>query len=343
MDKTRELLIMHYHKYPKLQIQDIFKYLYQSSFGCEHLVSSFETAVKCISDEYESGIYESLPDAEPLDGAYSRVHLSWLDFGLRAETLGRLFCLSAKNENGKSDLIGKLTVARELVREGLLPFEEKQFDDAIGEWKADGYSSVHHSDVFRNEYKPCYRVIANEYIPFLPLFAQLDALIERERVNIAIEGGSASGKTTLSGVLSQIYDCAVFHTDDFFLRPEQRTEERFNEVGGNIDRERFLDEVLKPLSKNEVIVYRKFDCSSMTIKDGIQIKPEKLNVIEGAYSMHPEFAKYYDFSVFLDVCPKTQKERILKRNTTSLAVRFFNEWIPLESRYFSETRIKPND
>ena len=39
---TRNLLAEHYKKYPELQLQDIFKYIYQSSFGCEHMVPSLD-------------------------------------------------------------------------------------------------------------------------------------------------------------------------------------------------------------------------------------------------------------------------------------------------------------
>ena len=56
--------------------------------------------------------------------------------------------------------------------------------------------------------------------------------------------------------------------------------------------------------------------------------------------MHPKFEKYYDLSLFLDIDPIYQKERILKRNTKQLAKRFFEEWIPLENIYFSQTQIK---
>jgi D-alanyl-D-alanine carboxypeptidase len=54
MEKTRLMLLEHYHKYPKLQIQDLFKFIYQSSFGCEHLVSSLEKATLYIAKEYEN-------------------------------------------------------------------------------------------------------------------------------------------------------------------------------------------------------------------------------------------------------------------------------------------------
>ena len=53
--------------------------------------------------------------------------------------------------------------------------------------------------------------------------------------------------------------------DDFFLRPEQRTPERFSEPGGNVDRERFLSEVLLPLRQGEAVDYRRFDCATFTI------------------------------------------------------------------------------
>ena len=63
---------------------------------------------------------------------------------------------------------------------------------------------------------------------------QIDTLLEEKNfVIVAIDGKCTSGKTTLAGKLAELYDCNVFHMDDFFLRPEQRTPERFAEVGGN--------------------------------------------------------------------------------------------------------------
>ncbi|MBQ9692998.1 MAG: phosphoribulokinase [Clostridia bacterium] len=182
--------------------------------------------------------------------------------------------------------------------------------------------------------------MANRYASYLSLFAKIDALIKKGNAIVTLEGGSASGKTTLARILQEVYGCTVFHMDDFFLRPEQRTPERFAEVGGNVDRERFYEEVLKPLKNNETVRYRPFDCSTQSLKDELIVTPEKLTVIEGAYSMHPAFEEYYDLAVFLDIEPEYQRTRILKRNSPQLAKRFFEEWIPLENRYFSETKIK---
>ena len=80
----------------------------------------------------------------------------------------------------------------------------------------------------------------NQTDRFAPLFAELDRRLAGEPpVRLAIEGGSASGKTTLGQILAGRYGCTVFHMDDFFLRPEQRTPARFAEPGGNVVRLRF--------------------------------------------------------------------------------------------------------
>ena len=171
------------------------------------------------------------------------------------------------------------------------------------------------------------------------LFSELNKKLECGKVVLAIEGGSASGKSTLSDILIEKYDCTIIHMDDFFLQPFQRTPSRFKEVGGNIDKERFIEEVLPFLKSGEKIYYRKFDCSKMSLGELIEVIPKNLIVVEGVYSMHQEFGKYYDFSVFLDIDESLQKRRILKRNTLEFAKRFFDEWIPLENEYFTKTNI----
>ncbi len=340
-EKTRALLLRHGFAYPILQTEDIFKYLFQSAFGCEHLVSSDGAALDSIGREYGTVSTKTAPRLDRLDGEYSRVHLSWLNGGLSSETLARLFCLSAKKEQGgKALLEEKLRVAKELVADGLLPPSCTDFETALDEWRAMDYPALHHSDAFRAAYRPAYRVIANRYADVLPLLAKIDGLLAQGGAVVAIEGGSASGKTTLAGILEEVYDCNIFHMDDFFLRPAQRTQQRLDEVGGNVDRERFYEEVLQPLKKRETVCYRPFDCRTQALEAPITVAPKRLTVVEGVYSMHPAFDVYYDLSVFLDMDAEVQRARILKRNAPPLAKRFFEEWIPLENRYFSQMQIK---
>ena len=175
---------------------------------------------------------------------------------------------------------------------------------------------------------------------FSRLFDEIDRLSAKKSIIIAIDGGSASGKTTFARILGERYDCNVFHVDDFFLRPEQRTAERLAEIGGNFDRERFFAEIVKPLKNNESVTYRRFNCSTQTLEAPITVVPKCITVVEGAYSMHLSLGRYYDISVLLDIEPEYQRERILIRNSEALAKRFFSEWIPLENRYFEFYDVK---
>lgn len=340
---TRARLAAYSCAYPASQPQDVFKYLYQSAFGCEHLVTEGEGVLLRIAEEYATLGQDASPTCLRLDGAYSRVSLGWLKAGLSPKTLASLFCLSAKKEeNGEKELKEKLAVAREMAERGEFSFSFSDFSAALQAWEAEGMPALHHSAEFRAAYRPAYRVLSCRYANLLPLFATLDRLLARPcpRVVLAIEGGSAAGKSTLAAILKEVYDAAVFHTDDFFLRPEQRTPARMAEVGGNLDRERFAKEVLLPLGRGETVIFRPYDCTRAALGAPVAVPPKPLSVVEGAYSMHPAFGEYYDAAVFLDVAPDLQKARIAQRNSPALAARFFAEWIPMENSYFAGMRIK---
>ncbi|MHC1785637.1 MAG: uridine kinase [Christensenellales bacterium] len=156
---------------------------------------------------------------------------------------------------------------------------------------------------------------------------------------IAIDGPCAAGKSTLADKLAKLYPAAVYHMDDFFLLPEQRSAQRLALPGGNVDHERFLREVLLPLRSGEAFEYRAYNCQTGSFEPRAS-KPADLIIIEGAYCLHPSLQRHYDLKVFLDVDPDTQASRIVRRNGEAAARRFFQEWIPLENAYFDAFGIR---
>ena len=156
-------------------------------------------------------------------------------------------------------------------------------------------------------------------------------------MTIVIEGPCLAGKTTYANKLAAelSVSCNVFHMDDFFLRPRQRTDERFNTPGGNVDYERFLSEVILPLKENKAFSYRKFDCKTMSLGEEVYVKPAEINIVEGTYSMHPELGKYYDKSIYIDILPEKQLERLKNRENEEKVKMFIQKWIPLEQAYFA--------
>ena len=338
---ARTSLLRHYEEYPAMETQDIFKFLFQSAFGCEHLVTDEDAALSYVLREYERVYPHAAPRTDRLAGDYSRVHLSWLHDGLTPETLTRMFCASATSEaHGTSRLESLISTTVELIESGSIPLSSAEFEEDLTAWKAMGFPAVHHSEIFRTTYTPAYRVVSNRFANFLPLFSRLDTMLAKGSVILALEGGSASGKSTLAESLREVYGCNVIHMDDFFLRPHQRTPERLSEVGGNLDRERFAAEVLPALAQGATVTYSPFDCATQSLSAPRILAPNRLTVVEGAYALHPAFGDYCDLSVYLDIDPEQQRSRIMKRNSPAFAQRFFNEWIPLENRYFTETDIR---
>lgn len=336
------LFMAQYEKYPLLTCQDCVKVLYQSVFGCGHFVG--EAGRKYLEDELKAIVPGKDTELiEPIGENYCRVHISKLsECGLEPETLFRLFQLSSKEPAGDMEVFKKgLERLEMLIEEGKLPFDPEESKKFISDYRAAGCPATHHSEKFRAAYSPAYRVVSARFCHYITLISRIDKeFVKHEILNVAIEGGSASGKSSLGELLKNIYDCNLFHMDDFFLQPHQRTPERFAQPGGNVDYERFAEEIAVNLSSGKPFEYQVFDCSVMALGDTVQVEPKRLNIIEGAYSMHPTLRSTYQLSAFLDSDPEVQKARILRRNGEKMLTRFVNEWIPLEHIYFDKTGVR---
>ena len=327
-------------RWPGLDVQDLVKALYQSVFGCGHFVG--EAGRKYLDDELASldGRSAGAPFIEELGPDYCRVHIARLsENGLAPETLFQLFRLSSQEPQGSTEtFLAGLDRLEHLIKSGELPLSKEESAGFIAGYRAAGCPATHHSEKFRAAYAPAYRVVSRRMCEALPLICKIDReMAARESVYVAIEGGSASGKSSLGALIEKIYDCNLFHMDDFFLQPHQRTPERFAQPGGNVDYERFEAEVLGGLRSGGSFEYRRFDCSVMALGETVHVEPKKLNIVEGAYSMHPALRDAYHVTAFLDSDPEVQKARILRRNGEKMLQRFVNEWIPLEHVYFDRT------
>lgn len=330
---TRSMLLEHCARYPGLTIQDVLKFLHQSVFGPGHLVKADGGGPDALRAESQTAPPRA--ETEPLDGPYVRAHLGLLREGLAPETLWKLFVLSAQAPTGTAEeLEEKLAVLTALAREGRLPFSPREVEAAVSQWRREGFPLRRHSDSFRTAYAPAYRVIRRDYAPLLPLLTAIDRkMAEGGPVILAIEGGAASGKTTLAEKLRQIYGCNVFHMDDFFLRPEQRTPQRLSAPGENVDHERFLEEVLTPLKEGRSVTFRRYDCHSQSLCPPLTVPPTPLTVVEGSYCCHNSLFDAYGLRCFLRISPELQRERICVRNSPKFQTRFFDTWIPMEQRY----------
>ncbi len=174
----------------------------------------------------------------------------------------------------------------------------------------------------------------------LEITARVNNLLQtQERALLAVDGNCCAGKTTMAARLGSILGATVFHMDDYFLQPHMRTPERLSQPGGNVDAERFLDEVLLPVSCSEAVDVRKYDCREDRLLPPVPVLPRRVIIIEGAYSLHPLLAAYYDLKLFCRIQPELQLSRILARNGKAALKTFESRWIPLENQYFDALDI----
>lgn len=336
------LLLDQARRYSDFTPQDACKAIFQAVLGPGHLIADEGDAEDYIREELVSvkpACSQEL--VEPLGGRFFRLHLGALKCsGLSVRTLTKLLLISTRVEVGnRAELdTGAETIIR-LAEAGKLGFSADEAHEFVDRWRTEGYPICRHSERFRAEHAPSYRVLAGQLLALLPLFCRLDCRRrEGKRTLLAIDGMAGAGKSSLARLLEAVYGCTVFHADDYFPRPEQRTPARLRQPGGNLDRERLRDEILRPLASGaEEITHRRFDCESMELREPRTVRVELLTVIEGSYSMHPELRDFYTDTVFLRAPADMQRERIIERNGDYAEV-FFSKWIPMENEYIEATQ-----
>ncbi len=344
--ELRDLLLRQFKRCPEAQVCDTVKLLYQSEFAGGHLIEDASESLKRLNEECASLVYTTLAAEEAFEdigGSLCRMNLrSLTSLGITVETANRFFVETADSARGTLESFEfKLDVLLELCRNGELPLKPEIAETYIRELKKKGYPPVSHSEEYREAYAPAYRVVKAAYRDYIEVFGSIDSLLEQGGIVIvAIDGSCASGKSALASLIGGVYDCNIFHMDDFFLRPEQKTQQRLKETGGNVDYERFAAEIIKGITTGSEFSYRKYDCKAQKLGEPIPVKPKRLNVIEGSYSMHPSLIGFYGLKVFLGISAAAQSERILKRNGPDMHKRFIREWIPMENSYFEQMSIK---
>lgn len=340
-----------------MQVQDAVKLLYQSEFGGGHMIADAEKSLARIRAEaienagIDSKNRQKIINNKPYErigNGICRLYLSALQEGLRPETLNQMFVWTAEQKKGNTaQFEADLAVLLDGCRKGELPWSEAEVCVYLEKYKEQGYPAVSHSDRYRESYQPAYRIVDERFAQYYPVFLKIDQMLAEHQADdhtmvVAIDGMCGAGKSTLGQLLTEVYNCNLFHMDDFFLRMEQRTPERYETPGGNVDYERFKEEILDHITDEKGLRYQVFECSKKALGAYRQVPYKKLNIIEGSYSHHPYFGDRYDIKVFCGIDPKEQLRRIELRNGTEMLEMFKSRWIPLENRYLDAFEIEKN-
>lgn len=184
-------------------------------------------------------------------------------------------------------------------------------------------------------------IVSRTEAPGLILYHMKEILANKCNCIIAIDGNSGAGKSTLAAHIAKESGGNLFHTDDYFLPSHLRTDERVNTPGGNVDYERFNNEIIKGITSGKDFTYKAYSCCDGTFSV-INVTNSPINIIEGSYSHHPMWQDKIDIKVFMSVDYDTQIMRIRERNGEEMLNNFTDKWIPLENTYFEFFNIAGN-
>jgi hypothetical protein len=165
----KSILLSHAEKYPMMEPTDAVKLLYQSEFGGGHLIQDVEACLSFLRREYVSTPQTAdLPLTEDIGNGFVRVNLAALDHSsLSVELLGEIFLLSAAHPHGSMNSFrDKLALLAELTREGKMPFSMDALQTYLADYKIAGFPAASHSDVYRAAYRPAYRVVSKNHLPW---------------------------------------------------------------------------------------------------------------------------------------------------------------------------------
>ena len=334
MMEFESFLLEQLKKHPSMQAQDIVKLCYQAAYGAEHLLSDMDAARACFMQEFESTPPGEGEVFESISPDFVRVNIGpWKHQGLPAKWLFELFRLSAApSEQGRERLAEKLRAAEKVLPHSGV--SKSGWQEYLEDYVNRGMPPVHHSGECREAENPAYRLVRRPLLRLLPVLERLEAWQGRPCV-IAIDGRAGSGKSTLAEALGQMLDADIVHMDDFFLPLELRSPERLSAPGGNVHYERFKEEVLPKLRSSKAFCYNVFSCSKMQL-DGVRtVRAGDYRIVEGSYSLHPEFGDYADVAVFSHVESEEQLRRVKARDGEGAAEMFVARWIPMEEKYFA--------
>lgn len=158
----------HAQKYPLMQPSDAVKLLFQSEFGGGHLISNKEACFNYLKAELLGSIGQisASPAFEYIGNDIFRVNFGSLTTSAYGyEEIFEDFLLSAQLIRGNTDVFyEKLGILEALTDTKLFGFDSSQLDDYLTSYKQAGCPMVSHSSIYRNAYKPAYRIVCAKFL-----------------------------------------------------------------------------------------------------------------------------------------------------------------------------------
>lgn len=169
----RTILRNHLARYPLMQLPDFYKLVHQATMGSEHAVADRARARAWLESELAQlgdGPDEPVLDAIRPDGAVLRVHLRPFSAagGDAARLLDAFMRTAEEYQGSEASLLDFWEAVVEMAADGETSFDAAEAGRFITDMRESGFPAVHHSQVYRNAYRPAYRVVAARFVSWHP-------------------------------------------------------------------------------------------------------------------------------------------------------------------------------
>lgn len=158
---------------------------------------------------------------------------------------------------------------------------------------------------------------------------------------IGIDGLGASGKTTIAEGIQKLHpESSVIHTDEFYKSKDQRTSGLVNQstISPDFDWDRFEQQVIKPVQKNLLVKYERYDWRADRWDGWIEVPATHWIVIVGVYALQSRFFQAYDYTIWMEVSREERIKRMTEREGATVAEEWQQKWLPREEHYFEIER-----
>ena len=159
----------HLQRYPRMEVQDVYKLLYQGEFGVGHILDNPKAAKDYLIRELQQiggNTEDSLHEVISPEGIIIRVHLrAFKGENLNPDDLWKAMIRTGESVVGdKARFKANWEIIRLGTEHGLIPFSIKTITEFWDNMDRRELSPVHHSDMYNSTYHPAYRVIKLDYL-----------------------------------------------------------------------------------------------------------------------------------------------------------------------------------
>jgi hypothetical protein len=168
----REVVKEQFQRYPKLEIQDLYKLSLQASLGIEHFMSDTVAMFRYLNDELaqvDANDRDPLTESLTPDGQLVRLNLRPFKLSKGDPALLiRAMAETAKAYRGaRKNMFAYWGTIELMAEERLIAFKKRELQKYFQKRSRERFPAVHHSAIYERTYHPAYRVVRKELVPSL--------------------------------------------------------------------------------------------------------------------------------------------------------------------------------